>query len=95
MVVDGRTRNAVNDKERATDGAPLRREVNYAAPSRSAQVRELLVRANLSQRAASKALEIEDRTMRYYCADDPDHPVPRVVILALERLVEMQKSLED
>ena len=45
------------------------------------QLRGLLARAGLSQRAAARELHINERTMRRYCAGQL--PVPRVVELAL------------
>jgi hypothetical protein len=45
--------------------------------------RAALARAGLTQRGAARALEINERTVRRYCAG---YPVPRVVWLALERL---------
>lgn len=45
--------------------------------------RDALALAGLTQRGAARALEINERTVRRYCAG---HPVPRVVWLALERL---------
>jgi plasmid maintenance system antidote protein VapI len=45
------------------------------------QLQRLLDRAKLSQRGAAKALEINERTMRKYCAGDS--PIPRTVELAL------------
>jgi len=65
----------------------------YSVPSHSRRLRDLLVRAGLSQRAAAAELGIGERTMRHYCAGD--EPVPRVVMLALERLVDMQRELEN
>ena len=50
-----------------------------------AQLRELLARAGLSQRAAARELHIDERTMRRYCAGQL--PVPRVVELALAGLL--------
>lgn len=57
------------------------------------QVRELLRRANLGQRAAAAELDINERTMRGYCAGAA--VVPRVVMLALERLVDMARKVGD
>ena len=45
--------------------------------------RAALALAGLTQRGAARALEINERTVRRYCAG---YPVPRVVWLALERL---------
>lgn len=49
-----------------------------------ANIRELLERLGLSQRAAATELDIDERTMRRYCAGDT--PVPRVVMFALRWL---------
>lgn len=54
------------------------------------RVRRLLDAAGLSQRAAAAELEINERTMRRYCSAGA--PVPRVVVLALERLRDMRKA---
>ena len=45
------------------------------------QLQRLLDRAGLSQRGAAKALEINERTMRKYCAGD--QKIPKTVELAL------------
>lgn len=45
------------------------------------QLQRLLDRAGLSQRGAAKALEINERTMRKYCAGDSK--IPKTVELAL------------
>jgi plasmid maintenance system antidote protein VapI len=46
------------------------------------RLREFLEKAELSQRGAARAIEIDERTMRRYCAGEL--PVPKVVWLALE-----------
>lgn len=55
------------------------------APMGPGEVRNALSVAGLSQRGAAKILEIDERTMRYYCAGT--HPVPRAVQFALYYLV--------
>lgn len=50
------------------------------------QLRKLLEKLSLSQRAAARYLEIDERTMRYYAAGT--YPVPKVVELALKCLAE-------
>lgn len=60
--------------------------------SEADRVRELIERAGLSQRAASRELEINERAMRGYCAGDK---VPRVIILALERLLDLQRQVAE
>ena len=56
------------------------------------RVRELLAQAGMGQRQAARELDINERAMRGYCAGDK---VPRYVILALERLVQIRESLTD
>ena len=48
-------------------------------------LRALLARAGLSQRAAARELHIDPRTMRRYCAGQL--PVPRAIELALGFIV--------
>ena len=50
------------------------------------KIRALLERGGLSQRGAARELGVDERTMRRYCGGET---VPRVVLLALERLVEL------
>jgi plasmid maintenance system antidote protein VapI len=52
------------------------------------RLRALLERLELSQRAAAMQLDIDERSMRRYCAGDRE--IPRLVFLALERLVDMK-----
>jgi|HubBroStandDraft_2_1064218.scaffolds.fasta_scaffold674890_3 hypothetical protein len=47
------------------------------------KVRKLLAMIGCSQRAAAKELDINERTMRRYCAGDP---VPKYVLMALAYL---------
>lgn len=54
----------------------------------SDHIRALLAQLDISQRAAARELEIGERTMRTYCAAGTT--VPRVVFLALERLIDMK-----
>ena len=54
------------------------------------RLRELLDEAGLSQRAAARELEIDDRTMRYWCASE----APRIAILAMERFIELKTETE-
>lgn len=49
------------------------------------QLRKLLDKAGLSQRGAARQLEIDERTMRKYCAGDL--PVPRVIEYSLRWLI--------
>jgi DNA-binding transcriptional regulator YiaG len=70
--------------------APGAQERSYSEPTEADQVRALLTLAGLSQRAGARELEINERTMRAYCAGDK---VPRAIILALERLVDLQRQI--
>lgn len=54
------------------------------------QVRTMLAKLNLSQRAAARALEVNERTMRRWCAGP--NKVPRRIILALHGLLDLQKA---
>lgn len=64
--------------------------VNYAAPTDATRVRELLAKLGMGQREAARELEISERSVRYYCNGEK---VPRVVMLALERLVDLQRRI--
>lgn len=98
MVLNGTARVAVTDLRGRARSAPFRRlgvkivkDVDYGNRDRAAQVRELLARTGLSQREAARELECSDRLLRYYCAGKQEPP--RMVILALERLVDMQRRV--
>lgn len=58
----------------------------------AAKIRDKLAALGLSQRGAARALGIDERTMRRYCAGDP---VPRVVWLALDGLKPAQTSPQN
>jgi hypothetical protein len=60
------------------------------APTDADRIREQLEILGLSQREAARALGIDDRSMRYYCAGQM--PVPSAVILALRYLEQMQRN---
>ena len=47
------------------------------------ELRELLSEAGVTQRAAARELQINERTMRRYAAGEP---IPRVVELALQQV---------
>lgn len=65
-------------------------ERDYATPTDATRVKDLLARMGMSQRGAARELEISERMMRYYCGGDK---VPRVVMLALERLADLQRKV--
>lgn len=65
-------------------------EPDYRKPTDATRVRELLKKLEMSQSEGARALEISERSMRYYCAGEL---VPKVVMLALERLVDLQRRV--
>jgi hypothetical protein len=65
---------------------------NYSAPSDATVIRDMLARLSLSQRAAAEQLDVSARDMRAYCAGKT---VPKVVMLALARLLHLQRSVGD
>jgi hypothetical protein len=58
--------------------------------SDSERIRALIDELGLSQRAAAGELDLGERTIRYYCSGG--YEVPRVVFLALERLIDIQRA---
>ena len=56
----------------------------YASVSDAEGIRAQLEAAGLSQRSGARALDIDERTMRRYCAGDL--PVPTAVTMALRLL---------
>lgn len=67
-------------------------DVVYSQPTDAQRLRDLLLKAGLSQRGAARELEVDERTMRYWCAGDGKPP--RMAILALERLVDLRRGLQ-
>lgn len=65
-------------------------ELDYSKPTDADRVRELLKKLGMSQADGARTLEISERSMRYYCAGEP---VPKVVMLAMERLVDLQRRV--
>lgn len=64
----------------------------FGEPSDARTVRELLVQAGLDAQTASLELGIDEATLRSYCTGTP---VPRYIVLALERLVDRQRVVES
>lgn len=95
MVLHARTRTDLTEAGTgATEGArdPRRRKMtDYDKPDDATQLRRLLDRVGMSQRGAAKELGLSERQMRYYCAGE--HPVPKVVMMALEHLVCLQRQV--
>lgn len=52
------------------------------------RLRSILAEAGLSQREAARRLDIDERTMRRYCANAP---VPKVIWLALSAIIEEER----
>ena len=67
--------------------------VSYADPTPAQRIRDLLVLADLSQRAAARELEVDERSMRCWCAGK--ETPPRMALLALEQLVERRRRVTD
>jgi hypothetical protein len=63
-------------------------ELDYEKPPDATKVRELLAKMGMGQREAARELEISERMMRYYCGGEK---VPKVVMLALERLADLHR----
>jgi DNA-binding transcriptional regulator YiaG len=59
----------------------------YSEPTPAQHLRDLLLRANLSQRAAARELGVDERTMRYWAAGQTTPPL--MAFLALERLIDI------
>jgi len=64
------------------------------AVARTEELRALIAQLGWSQREAAEALEVDTRTMRYWCAANP--PAPLMAILALKHLLSEQgRELSD
>jgi DNA-binding transcriptional regulator YiaG len=66
-------------------------QTDYSDPTDATRIRALLAALGLGQRAAARELDISERDMRSYCSGAK---VPRVVMLALERLVDQQRKVQ-
>lgn len=65
-------------------------EQKSSGATNAARLRALLGKADLSEEAAATVLEIDESEIRAYCSGDK--PVPRIVILALQRVVDMRRA---
>jgi DNA-binding transcriptional regulator YiaG len=65
-------------------------ELDYSKPTDATRIREMLKKLKMSQAEGAHALEIGERSMRYYCAGEK---VPKVVMLAIERLVDLRRRV--
>lgn len=60
--------------------------------TRTDELRQLIGELGLSQRQAADALEVKDRTLRYWCASNPEPPL--MAIYALRHLLsQVQKGV--
>jgi DNA-binding transcriptional regulator YiaG len=83
----------IKRRSEADDREPQRvqsDEIDYSNPTDATRIREMLKKLGLSQAEGARALEISERMMRYYCAGEP---VPKVIFLAMERLVGMRRRV--
>ena len=61
------------------------------ADPQSEVLRDLLVEGDFTMTRAARLLDIREQVLRGYCMG---HRVPRVVILALERLVDTERQVK-
>lgn len=93
MGINGGGGAHVDEQGGAGDGAPVSAgERRYGEPTDADRVRELLLRAGLSQRGAARELDVDERTMRHWCAGS--YPPPKMAFLALEHLVDMRREVK-
>jgi hypothetical protein len=67
--------------------------MDYSNPSNPVRVRQLLRAARLTQLGAAAELRVGEATLRRWCAGEEDPP--RMAILALERLVDMEREIRQ
>jgi DNA-binding transcriptional regulator YiaG len=84
-------KDATQPPEQATGRPQNNSSVKYSEPSPAQRLRDLLLRANLSQRAGARELGVDERTVRYWCAGQTTPP--RMAFLALERLVDIGQQV--
>ena len=65
-------------------------EVSYLHPDDSTRVRWLLMRTGLTTPAAAAEIGVDEGTLEAYLAGAP---VPRTVVLALERVVDLARMI--
>jgi len=71
----------------------LQANMDYSGPVDAARLRALLAKADLSEEAAATVLEVNEADLRTYVA--AQKAVPRYVILALERIVDMRGMIAE
>ena len=84
MVHDTKNAHPQAKRTKEKQSTPL---TKYSEPSPAQHLRDLLLRANLSQRVAARELGVDERTMRYWAAGQTIPP--RMAFLALERLIDI------
>lgn len=84
MVHDAKSIPPESKSKKEEQGTP---STKYSEPTPAQRLRDLLLRANLSQRAAARELGVDERTMRYWAAGQTIPP--RMAFLALERLIDI------
>ncbi len=88
MVHDDKSTRPQTKQAKKGQGAPL---TQYSQPNPAQHLRDLLLRANLSQRAAARELGVDERTLRYWAAGQTIPP--RMAFLALERLIDIGRQV--
>lgn len=73
------------------DEMPISAERPYADPTGAFRIRDLLTRAGLTQKAAALELGVDVSTVQQWYVERPKPP--RMAILALERLIELQRTV--
>jgi DNA-binding transcriptional regulator YiaG len=86
------TRRKESEMKTAHD-IPTSTERSYADPTEAHRIRDLLTRAGLTQKAAALELGVDVSTVQQWYVERPKPP--RMAILALERLIELQRTLRD
>jgi len=69
------------------------RKVRHVEPPRQRLVCDLVLAAGLSKEELAAFLEVPPHELRYWC--DGTKPVPRMAILALERLVQLGRQVQS
>ena len=90
MVHDDKSTRPQTKQTQKDQGAPV---TKYSQPNPAQHLRDLLLRANLSQRAAARELGVDERTLRYWAAGQTTPP--RMAFLALERLIDIGRQVKS
>jgi DNA-binding transcriptional regulator YiaG len=68
-------------------------EKSYAQPTDADRIRRLIDKLGLSQRETARQLEVDDRTLRYWCSGQVQPP--KMAFLALEQLIAKQRMVQS